>query len=208
MRKEYSLRELDIANTSDNPFSQFETWFGEALKADLPEPNAMHLATVGADGRPSGRVVLLKALDETGFVFYTNYGSRKAAEMPEGSWVALTFLWLELERQVRAEGRVERVSAEESDAYWTVRPRASQIGAWASPQSSLVADRQVLENRKRELEAQYADGQPIPRPPHWGGYRVLPEQVEFWQGRRSRLHDRILYSLDNSGNWTRQRLAP
>ena len=206
MRKDYALNGLSESDVAAEPIAQFQTWFDQALAAQLPEPNAMVLATVGADGQPSARVVLLKGLDERGFVFYTNYTSRKGQELESGARAALVFYWAELERQVRVEGRAERVSAEESDAYFASRPPGSRIGAAASPQSQVIAGRAELERRVAELAAQHPDGA-IVRPEGWGGYRVRPAVVEFWQGRPSRLHDRIRYRLDE-GAWTVERLAP
>ncbi len=206
MRRDYTLAGLDITDVLPDPVLQFHRWFDEARTAGLPEPNAMHLATVDAEGKPAGRIVLLKEADETGFVFYTNYESRKGHELAAHPVAALTFFYVELERQIRIEGTVEKVSAAESDAYFAVRPRGSQIGAWVSHQSDTIAGREVLEERQRGLEARFA-GQTIPRPPHWGGYRVIPNVVEFWQGRPSRLHDRIQYT-NESGNWQIARLSP
>ena len=181
-------------------------WFEAALGAGVPEPNAMHVSTVTADGRPDGRIVLIKDVSDAGFVFYSNYESRKGRQLTERPFAALTFFYPELERQIRIEGRVEKVSADESDAYFNSRPRGSQIGAWVSEQSSVIESRDVLGNRQRELEAQF-DGQPVPRPPHWGGFRVVPDAVEFWQGRPSRLHDRIRYRKEGD-NWIIERLSP
>ena len=211
LRKEYTLNGLDTADVLPDPIAQFTRWFEAALQAGIPEPNAMHISTVAADGRPSGRIVLIKAVDEAGFVFYTNYESRKGQELTNGlsrpqPMASLTFFWPELERQIRIEGRVEPVSAAESDAYFNSRPRSSQIGAWVSHQSTVIAGRDVLETRQRELETQFAN-KPVPRPPHWGGYRVVPDRLEFWQGRPSRLHDRIRYRLE-ANNWLIERLAP
>jgi pyridoxamine 5'-phosphate oxidase len=206
MRKEYALNGLSEADVAAEPIAQFGRWFDQALAARLPEPNAMVLVSVGADGQPSARVVLLKGLDARGFVFYTNYESRKGRELDAGGRAALVFFWAELERQVRVEGVAERVSPEESDAYFASRPPGSRIGAAASPQSQVIAGRAELERRVAELSAQHPEGD-IARPAHWGGYRVRPAVVEFWQGRPSRLHDRIRYRLDE-GAWAVERLAP
>jgi pyridoxamine 5'-phosphate oxidase len=205
LRTDYSLKTLDETSIDPDPMKQFGVWMVEAIHAQVPEPTAMSLATVGPEGRPSGRIVLLKGMDPRGFVFYTNYASRKGRELEARPHAALTFLWKELERQVRIEGPVEKVSAAESDDYYATRPVGSRIGAWASPQSEAIESRAWLEQRWAELTASY--GEQPPRPPHWGGYRVRPEYVEFWQGRRSRLHDRIACSrLGNA--WEIARLAP
>jgi pyridoxamine 5'-phosphate oxidase len=205
LRKSYERNELDEAACADDPLRQFETWLEQAIKAQLPEPNAMTLATVGADGRPSTRIVLLKGLDARGLVWYTNYDSRKGRELAHDPRAALQFHWVELERVVRIEGQVEKVSAEESDAYYTTRPLDSRIGAWASPQSQPITSRAVLVANAAKAAARH--GLNPPRPPHWGGYRLVPDRWEFWQGRRSRLHDRVLYTHE-AGRWQRQRLAP
>jgi pyridoxamine 5'-phosphate oxidase len=207
LREEYSRAGLEESDTDPNPIEQFRTWFDEALAANLHEPNAMVLATATPDGRPSARVVLLKGLDERGFVFYTNYEGRKSRELEANPYAALLFYWGELERQVRLEGRVGRIPDEESDAYFAGRPRGSQLGAWASEQSRPIKDRGALEERLRELEAEY-DGREVPRPPFWGGYRVEPETIEFWQGRENRLHDRLVYRRSEDGGWRRERLQP
>ncbi|WP_077919243.1 pyridoxamine 5'-phosphate oxidase [Spirosoma sp. 209] len=206
LRKEYTLNGLDVDDVSSDPLTQFRLWFDAALGSGVPEPNAMHVSTITADGRPDGRIVLLKDISAGGFVFYTNYESRKGRDLTERPVAALTFFYPELERQIRIEGHVEKVSAAESDAYFASRPRGSQIGAWVSNQSSVITDRDTLEKRQQELEAQFA-GQPIPRPPHWGGFRVIPDQIEFWQGRPSRLHDRIRYRKDGQ-DWLIDRLSP
>ncbi len=208
LRKDYTRQTLDTANTAAYPLDQFRTWLEEALASQLPEPNAMHLATVSAGGQPSGRIVLLKGLDEAGFVFFTNYDSRKGDELARHDLASLTFFWAELERQVRVEGRVERIAAAESDAYFQSRPRGSRIGAWASPQSTEIENREILEEKERQLEGKFGADGFIPRPPHWGGYRLLPACLEFWQGRPSRLHDRILYNALPGGGWHKVRLAP
>ncbi len=207
IRKEYTLHGLDFTDIDSNPFIQFKHWFDDAMKAEVPEPNAMHLATASASGQPSGRIVLLKGLDETGFVFYTNYESQKGKNLAENPLASLTFFWAELERQVRIEGKVEKVAEEESIAYFHSRPHSSQLGAWASPQSQAIENREVLENNFKSLEAKYEEGK-VPKPSHWGGYRLLPQQIEFWQGRPSRLHDRILYQNERSNLWKIERLAP
>jgi pyridoxamine 5'-phosphate oxidase len=207
LRKDYGLAGLSEADAGDDPFALFRRWFDQAVAAELPDPNAMILATCTPDGVPSARAVLLKALDTRGFTFFTNYDSRKGREMAANPRVALCFLWHPLERQVRVEGTVEVVTAEESDAYFAVRPLGSRLGAWASPQSAVIPDRAFLEKRHAELTARYPDGS-VPRPPNWGGYRVLPAVIEFWQGRPSRLHDRIVFTRRPDGSWDRNRLAP
>jgi pyridoxamine 5'-phosphate oxidase len=206
LREEYTRAGLRESDADPNPIEQFRGWFGEALAADIHEPNAMILATASPDGLPSARVVLLKGFDERGFVFYTNYEGRKSRELEANPRAALLFYWGELERQVRVEGRVSRVPDRESDAYFAGRPRGSQLGAWASEQSRPVRDRGALERRQRELEDEY-EGREVPRPPFWGGYRVEPETMEFWQGRENRLHDRLRYRRSRGG-WEIERLQP
>ncbi|MBU6437446.1 MAG: pyridoxamine 5'-phosphate oxidase [Betaproteobacteria bacterium] len=206
LRKDYKHGALDERSTAPTPLAQFDTWLQEALKAELPEPNAMALATVGSDGRPSARIVLIKGYDERGLVWYTNRQSRKGRELAERPYAALLFHWVELERQVRIEGRVELVSDEESDAYFASRPLASRIGAWASDQSTVIDSHATLMKRAAEFGLKL--GLHPPRPPHWGGYRLVPDTWEFWQGRRSRLHDRIRYRLQPGGTWLRDRLSP
>jgi len=207
LRKDYSLAGLDEKNLARDPFRQFEKWFEEAGAAKLQEPNAMVLSTTGRDGRPSSRVVLLKGLDGRGFVFYTNYESRKGREMELNPRACLLFPWFALERQVIVEGTVTKVTREESESYFHSRPALSQLAAWASQQSSVVPSRSVLEENLKGLEKKYA-GQVVPLPANWGGYRLAPETVEFWQGRRSRLHDRLRYGRAKDGGWTVERLAP
>lgn len=205
MRKHYDHDELDEERAASEPLKQFERWFAEAIKADLPEPNAMTVATVGPGGRPSTRVVLVKDVDARGLVFYTNYDSRKGRELAEHPQAAVQFHWVEHERVVRVEGLVEKVPAAESDAYYAVRPLDSRIGAWASPQSEVISSRAVLLTNAAKAGVRF--GLNPPRPDHWGGYRLVPDYWEFWQGRRSRLHDRLRYRLVD-GLWVRERLAP
>jgi pyridoxamine 5'-phosphate oxidase len=206
LRKEYTRAGLKESDAASDPIEQFRSWFDGALAADLHEPNAMTLATATPDGRPSARVVLLKGFDERGFVFYTSYEGRKGRELETNPNCALVLYWGELERQVRVEGRASRVSEEESDEYFGSRPRGSQLGAWASEQSRPVEGRAVLEERLQELEVEY-EGREVLRPPFWGGYRVEPEIIEFWQGRENRLHDRLVYRRSGS-SWRRERLQP
>ncbi|HEY2928705.1 pyridoxamine 5'-phosphate oxidase [Piscinibacter sp.] len=205
LRKSYERAELDERACEADPLKQFELWFQQALEAQLPEPNAMTLATVGANGRPSTRVVLIKGYDARGIVWYTNYNSRKGRELAAHPYAALQFHWVELERVVRVEGKVEKVSDEESDTYFRSRPLDSRIGAWASPQSEVIASRAVLVANAAKIGALYLLNPP--RPPHWGGLRLVPDAWEFWQGRKSRLHDRLRYRLDGT-QWVRERLAP
>jgi pyridoxamine 5'-phosphate oxidase len=208
LRKEYARGQLELSEVQDDPIPQFERWLEEALRAEVPEPNAMTLSTATANGIPSARIVLLKGLDKGGFLFYTNYQSQKGRELSENPHAALTFLWHELQRQVRVEGRVERLSPEASTEYFQSRPKSSQIGAWVSPQSQPIESREVLEKREQELWEKYEDAEQLPRPEHWGGFRVVPQRIEFWQGRPSRLHDRIFFERDAAGNWEKRRLAP
>jgi len=207
IRKDYSLQTLDENDVASNPIDQFTKWWKEAVSSDIDEVNAMTLATVSSEGIPAARIVLLKGYDKNGFVFFTNYDSKKGQDMLSHPLAALVFFWKELERQVRISGRVEKVSAEESDAYFQSRPEGSRLGAWASPQSKAINNRQVIEEQLVAYQQTY-HLQPIPRPPHWGGYRVVPDTIEFWQGRSSRLHDRIQYKLDSVGIWEISRLAP
>lgn len=206
LRRDYRSHVLVESEATADPLVQFRQWFDEAIRAELLEPNAMTLATVAPDGSPAARIVLLKGLDDTGFVFFTNYESAKGRQLAHQPRACLLFFWGELERQVRITGQVERLPEEESLAYFRSRPRGSQLGAWASPQSRVIASRDELDAQLTELEARYADAD-IPLPPFWGGYRVIPAAVEFWQGRPSRLHDRLLYTRAG-GEWTRVRLAP
>ena len=206
LRRTYVLGSLNESDVAADPIAQFKRWFDEAVTAKLPEPNAMTLATVGADGQPSARIVLLKGMDEKGFTFFTNYDSRKGLDLAANPRAALLFHWVQLERQVRVEGRVEKVADDESDAYYASRPLGSRLGAWASEQSREVPGRDVLEQRESEYRAKF--GENPPRPAHWGGYRLVPTAVEFWQGRPSRLHDRIAYRVEADGVWKIVRLSP
>ncbi|MCE2945901.1 MAG: pyridoxamine 5'-phosphate oxidase [bacterium] len=208
LRKDYTKASLDVADVEPDPLRQFGHWLQQSIDAEVPEPTAMTLATVDASGQPSARIVLLKGFDASGLTLYTNYLSRKGRELAANPKAALLFHWVELERQVRIEGRIEQVPQAESDAYYVQRPLGSRIGAWASPQSEVIADRALLEQRYAEAAAQLGD-QPK-RPPHWGGYRLIPEAFEFWQGRSSRLHDRVRYvrALEAGGGWYLERLAP
>ncbi|GMQ28661.1 pyridoxamine 5'-phosphate oxidase [Algoriphagus confluentis] len=206
IRKEYTLKSLDISDVSNDPFRQFTVWFDEAVDSEALEVNAMCLSTLGLDGYPSGRIVLLKGVDE-GFIFYTNYASDKGKEIEQLPKASLTFFWAELERQVRIVGDLEKISESESDSYFFSRPIGSQIGAWTSPQSQRIESREVLAERNKWLEDRFSK-EPLIRPPHWGGYRLRPKRFEFWQGRSNRLHDRIGYELNHSGTWKTFRLAP
>lgn len=207
LRKDYSLAGLAEKDLARDPFRQFEKWFQEAEAAKIPEPNAMTLCTAARDGRPAARTVLLKGVDGRGFVFYTNYESRKGRELDANPRASLLFPWIALERQVIVEGAVAKVTREESETYFHSRPQLSQLAAWASAQSSIISGRKVLEEAMKELERKYA-GSVVPLPPNWGGFRVVPETVEFWQGRRSRLHDRLRYRRGPDGGWIIERLAP
>lgn len=206
LRKSYEKAELSESASHADPLKQFDQWLNEAIKGEVPEPNAMTVATVGADLRPTTRVVLIKWYDERGIVWYTNYHSQKGRQLAGNPYAALQFHWVELERVVRIEGIVEKVSAEESDAYFHSRPLDSRIGAWASPQSEVIDSRAVLVANAAKYGAQFLLNPP--RPPHWGGYRLKPDTWQFWQGRKSRLHDRLRYSLQDDGSWLRERLAP
>ena len=207
LRRDYSHATLSEHEVSADPILQFDAWFKQTLAAEVPEPNAMSLATVGSNGRPSSRIVLLKDFDARGFTWYTNYESKKGHDLATHPFAALTFHWVELERQIRIEGSVERVAEADSEAYFQIRPIKSRLGAIASAQSQPIDSREHLEEKFAQVEAQYGDTPP-PRPAHWGGYRLIPNWIEFWQGRRSRLHDRIVYTLEDDGQWSRQRLQP
>ena len=207
LRKDYTLEGLSETEINPNPFIQFKKWFEQALAAQLPEPNAMTLATATPDGQPSARMVLLKDFDERGFVLFTNYNSHKGQELAANPQAALVFWWAELERQVRIVGTVEKISPEQSDSYFEMRPPNSRLGAWASNQSQVIVGREVLERQLQEFQDKYKN-QEVPRPPHWGGYRVIPRELEFWQGRSSRLHDRLLYTGKDNNIWKIERLSP
>jgi len=207
LRTEYQSGELSEQSAGADPIEQFSRWFDQASAAQVRELNAMSLATTSASGQPTARIVLLKQFDASGFVFYTNYSSRKGRELQDNPLACALFFWPELERQVRIEGTVERVSAHESDRYFSQRPLEARLGAWASPQSEPIADREQLELRLSQMRARFSQHTDPPRPPHWGGYRIAPVSIEFWQGRASRLHDRLLYTRE-AGGWHRIRLAP
>jgi len=207
IRKDYSKKMLQETDVNANAIEQFKIWWGEALESDIDEVNAMTLATATAQGKPSARIVLLKGFDENGFIFFTNYHSHKAIQMEENPFVSLVFFWKELERQVRIEGTIRKIPADDSDVYFHSRPVESRVGAWASPQSKVIASRKVIEENVIELQKSFA-GKEIDRPPHWGGYIVNPLLIEFWQGRSSRLHDRLQYTLTEEGQWMIERLAP
>jgi len=206
-RKDYQLFHLREEDLDPDPIRQFRVWFDHAVLSEVPEVNAMALATATPDGRPSVRMLLLRGIEPRGFTFFTNYESRKARELESNPYASMVFFWHEVERQVRIEGQVERVSDEESDRYFHGRPAGSRLGAWASPQSRVISSRDELEAQFRELEDRYQDGS-IPRPPYWGGYRLVPDSIEFWQGRPSRLHDRLRYKRQAQGGWLVERLAP
>jgi len=207
-RKEYEQGALDESTVDSNPIRQFAIWYDAAVAAGVPEPEAMTLSTATTGGRPSARIVLLRGFDDHGFCFYTNYDSRKGRELTDNPHAALTFHWTVLERQVRIEGRVERTTAAESDAYFHSRPSTSRIGAWGSPQSTVIPDRDTLEQLFARFRAEHPDDAAIPRPDHWGGFRLIPERIEFWQGRPSRLHDRLRFRREESRGWIIERLAP
>ncbi len=206
LRTDYQKNSLSENQVHADPLEQFSIWLNDALTANVIEPNAMSLTTVNAKGRPSSRIVLIKELDQRGITWYTHYTSKKGEELAANPYAALLFFWPELERQVRLEGRVEKVSDADSDAYFHSRPLTSRQGVLASLQSKVIANRSILEERVREIDTQY--GEQVPRPPHWGGYRLIPDYIEFWQGRASRLHDRIAYAKDDQGAWLLQRLQP
>lgn len=207
IRKDYQLQSLQENDVETHPMRQFDKWWQDAIRSEIDEVNAMTLATASADGLPSARIMLLKGYDEQGFVFFTNYQSFKGKQLQENPRACLVFFWKELERQVRITGLIEKVSDEDSDAYFNSRPEGSRIGAWVSPQSQVIKNRTFLDERQQELINRFA-AEPVTRPPHWGGYRVKPITIEFWQGRSSRLHDRIQYTLREDGQWTIERLAP
>lgn len=207
IREEYEVKSLDMTAINKDPFQQFDQWFNESLSYTDKVPNAMTLATTSTTGQPSARIVLLKGVD-TGFIFYTNYDSQKGQELIANPLASLLFFWSDMERQIRIEGRVEKLNTEMSDAYFAQRPKASQLGAIASPQSAIIPNRTFLEENYSKLELQHKDKSTIDRPANWGGFRVIPTKIEFWQGRSSRLHDRICYTLSKNGAWKIERLAP
>ncbi len=208
LRQDYRLQALDISDVLPDPIKQFEKWFDDVLKAEILEPNSMVLATATREGIPSARVVLLKDLSETGFTFYTNYASRKGHELEKNPYAALCFNWLELQRQVRIEGTIEKVPEDKSKAYFDIRPYASRIGALSSPQSQVVPDRKFLEEIEKKFRSDFPESAPVPKPVNWGGYLLKPTVIEFWQGRRSRLHDRLVFILQKNNTWIIERLAP
>jgi len=207
IRSDYRMKSLLEADVAANPFDQFTCWFDEAVNSEIDEVNAMTLATASSQGIPSARIVLLKGFDQKGFVFFTNYNSQKGKEIAENPFVSLVFFWKELERQVRIDGRIEKIEASESDAYFQSRPVGSRIGAWSSPQSAVITGRSIIENNYLHFEQSFGNNF-IPRPSHWGGYKVTPTTIEFWQGRSSRMHDRLLYTLNPNHSWIVERLAP
>jgi pyridoxamine 5'-phosphate oxidase len=207
LRQDYKLKTLDEKDVSPDPIMQFSKWWDEAVASDIAEVNAMTLSTVDETGQPSSRIVLLKGFDQNGFVFFTNYRSHKASQMEANEKVSLLFFWKELERQVRIQGVVSKIPASDSDEYFQSRPEGSKIGAWASPQSQVIPSRNIIEDNVKEIEKKFG-GMPVSRPPHWGGYIVRPNYMEFWQGRSSRLHDRIQFEPEAGGTWRISRLAP
>ena len=207
LREDYRAKTLEINDINSNPFLQFKNWFQEALNSSVKEANAMTIATVDAEGKPSARIILLKGFDENGFIFYTNYDSKKGQDLAANPHIAAVFLWKDLERQIRIEGKAKKITKAASLQYFQSRPKGSQIGAWASPQSQVIPDRSILENNVVALKEKYKDADNLPIPNHWGGYVIVPTLIEFWQGRSSRLHDRIRYKLKGE-NWIIERLAP
>lgn len=208
LRQQYGIGSLELSDLVPDPIQQFQSWLDAALEYEVPEPNAMTLATVSSDNIPSARIVLLKGLDARGLIFYTNYNSQKAMEIENNPMVGINFLWHKMERQIRIQGKAERLSASESEQYFQSRPKGSQIGAWSSPQSEVIDSRDVLEEKAKALKKQYAADSVLPKPPHWGGYLIRPTAFEFWQGRASRLHDRFVYTLQKDGSYVIERLAP